>query len=453
MSESATSGAVPFGEGRRRAWPSAATVEIGVAAAAFVGLCVAVLTRSTQLLEPDDLAYRASIVALTHGHLTLSNAQYQSLSQQLGGIAQWVHLPSGRWISEKNPGYPFFAVPFQAIGALRLAPLFYGALGCIGLWFGGRKWLGRWGGAWAVAFYCSSGAALVFGWRATMPTFTDASLIAAGTGALLWTMLATDASTRRRTLVGLLGFLALEGATFIRYTDVLVLLAALAAVVAGYRAAHLARRSLAWWLGSVAAFGGLVAAFDAIEYGGVTKTGYAAGEITFSLGAVVPNLEHMPRHLVIAMPLLVLALGTLGWTAVRLARGRRSPARRLDAAVTAALAAGWVGIYGLYAAYTWTERMAAGAGATVHVVRFYVPALAAVALLAAWLVQQFPRWVPVAVLAAAITLGLGSYSSMAKAGRGGPGGPGGPAARFGGGGLPGAPPQGMPPGGAPRLSP
>ena len=95
MSERAISGAVPFAEGRRRAWPSAATVEIGVAAAAFVGLCVAVLTRSTQLLEPDDLAYRASIVALTHGHLTLSNAQYQSLSQQLGGIAQWVHLSNG----------------------------------------------------------------------------------------------------------------------------------------------------------------------------------------------------------------------------------------------------------------------------------------------------------------------------------------------------------------------
>jgi hypothetical protein len=97
--------------------------------------------------------------------------------------------------------------------------------------------------------------------------------------------------------------------------------------------------------------------------------------------------------------------------------------------------------------------MASGAGATVHVVRFYVPALAAVALLAAWLVQQFPRWVPVAVLAAAITLGLGSYSSMAKAGRGGPGGP---AARFGGGhggGFPGTPPQGVPPGGGPRLSP
>jgi len=39
--------------------------EVLVAAAAFAALCVAVLTRSAQLLEPDDYAYRASIIALT----------------------------------------------------------------------------------------------------------------------------------------------------------------------------------------------------------------------------------------------------------------------------------------------------------------------------------------------------------------------------------------------------
>jgi hypothetical protein len=33
-----------------------------------------------------------------------------------------------------------------------------------------------------------------------------ATLIAAGTGALLWTVLAAEASTRRRTWVGLAGF-------------------------------------------------------------------------------------------------------------------------------------------------------------------------------------------------------------------------------------------------------
>ena len=462
MYETAPRAVVPLAEPRRHAWSSVATIEVAVALAAFVGLCIAALTRSVSLLEPDDYAYRASIVALSHGHLTLSTAQYQSLSKQLGGIQQWVHLANGRWISEKNPGYPFLAVPFQLLGALRLAPLFYCALGCLGLWFGGRKWLGRWGGAWAVAFYCSSGAALVFAWRATMPTFTDASLIAAGTGALLWTMLATDASRRRRTLVGLAGFIALEAATFSRYTDAIVLVAAVAAVLLGRRAAQLSWRCVAWWGVSVAAFAAVVATFDALEYGGVTKTGYAAREITFGLGAVAPNLEHMPRHLVSAMPMLVPALGTLGWTAVRLARSGRADLdsatrslHRRDAAVVAALAAGWVGIYALYAAYTWTTRQAASPGSAVHVIRFYVPALAAVALLAAWLVQQFPRWVPVVVLAGAVILGAGSYSGLAKGG--GPGGQGrGPAgglyggpgaAAPGGSGAPGAPPaNGAPPG-------
>ncbi len=428
----------------------ARATEIAVALAAFAGLCAAVLTRSAHLLEPDDLAYRASIVALSHGHLTLSSSEYRALARELGGIAQWVQLPDGRWISEKSPGYPFLALPFQLVGALRLAPLFYGALACLGLWFGGRRWLGRLGGAWAVVLYCSSGAALVFAWRATMPTFTDASLVAAGIGALLWTLLAADASRRRRTVVGLLGFLALEGATFARYTDGVALLVAVAVVLLAARAARLSRRTVLCWLASVAAFGGLVAAFDALVYGGVARTGYASGEITFGLSAVVPNLEHMPRHLLWSMPLLVLALLAVGWIALRLVRSR-SASRRRDAAVAAALVALWLGVYGIYAAYTWTARMSGGGDATVHVVRFYVPALGAVALLAAWLVQQLPRWVPVAALAAVVTLGGVAYPGLAAV-RLGPGGtgpamPGNPGAA-----PPGQLPGGGPPGGAPPGS-
>ena len=64
------------------------TPEVGITQAAFAMLCVAVLTRSAQLLEPDDFAYRASVVGLTHGHLALTNAQYSALADQLGGIAQ-----------------------------------------------------------------------------------------------------------------------------------------------------------------------------------------------------------------------------------------------------------------------------------------------------------------------------------------------------------------------------
>ena len=84
-----------------------------------------------------------------------------------------------------------------------------------------------------------------------MPTFTEASLIAAGTGALLWVVLAAEASTRRRTWVGLAGFVVLEAATFSRYTNIVVLACAVIAVTwlrgrrAGGQRAAAARRDLA----------------------------------------------------------------------------------------------------------------------------------------------------------------------------------------------------------------
>ncbi len=403
--------------------------EIAVAIAAFAALCVAVLMRSAQLLEPDDYAYRASIVALTQGHISLTNVQYDDLAAQLGSIAQWVHLPNGSWISEKNPGYPFFAAPFQLLGILRVAPLFYGALGCLGLYVGGRRWLGRFGGTWAVVLFCTSGAALVFAWRATMPTFTDASLVAAGTGALLWTMLATDATARKRTATGLLGFLALDGAVSIRYTNVVVLLVAIAAVTLGRRAAGVPLRALAWWLGSVAALVALVAAFDLHYYGGPLETGYSSGEITFGHSAIWPNIQQMPYHLVRSMPFLLLGLGSLGWIVVRAIRGsspRAEPAprsgSRRDAAVAGALAGCWLGIFGLYSAYTWTVSQSANHGLTVHVVRFYVPALAAVALLAAWLLTRLPMPLTLTAAATLAVLAVLTFPALASDGPGGPGG-------------------------------
>src|SRR5439155_12175392 len=173
----------------------------------------------------------------------------------------WVQLADGRWMSEKDPGYPFLAAPFQALGLIRWAPLFYGALACLGLFIGARRWLGRFGGLVAVGLYCSSGAALLFAWRMYMPTFTDASLIAAGSGALLWATLATEASTRRRTWAGLAGFAAIEIATFVRYTDIVILGCAVVAVILAWRlqAARLPLRTLCWCLASVLVFGAGVA--------------------------------------------------------------------------------------------------------------------------------------------------------------------------------------------------
>jgi hypothetical protein len=435
-----------------------------IAGAAFAALCVAVLVRAPELLEPDDYAYRASIVALAQGHLTLTDAEYQALLAQLGGsggpgIAQWVRTASGSWVSEKNPGYPFLALPFQALGILRVAPLLYAGLGCLGLLVGARRWLGRWGGACAVVLFCSSGAALTFAWRATMPTFTDASLVAAGAGALLWAALATERSDRRRITAGMLGFLALEAAVLVRYTNVVILVVAIVTVVATRRAARLPLRALLWWLGSVVLCVITVLVVDQLVYGAALTTGYTSGVITFSLAAFAPNLRQMPAHLVRAMPMFLVALAALGWMAVRLARSDRlggdpRTAYRRDAVVGAVLAAGWFGIWGVYLCYDWTVRQSVDLGSSVHVVRFYLPALGLVALLGAWFLAQLPRWAAAVVLVLLVALGAWDYPQLVASGHGAPvaafGGPpgGGP------GDAPGRPPaDGGPPGAGPGQPP
>jgi hypothetical protein len=413
------------------------TAEVAIAVGTFALFCVAVLTKATKLLEPDDAAYQASIVALIHGHITLSTAQYDALSAQLSahggmGIAQWVHLPDGRWISEKNPGYPFFAAPFQWLGILRAAPLLAGALASTSLFVAGRRWLGKWGGTWAVILFLFSGAALAFAWRPTMPSFTDAALVATGAGALLWTFLADDASPRRRTVVGLLGFLSLEAAVFIRYTDVVMLLVAVVAVVLTFRRARIPARSLIWWFGSLALFAGVVMVFDQIFYGGAFKTGYGPGEITFSFGAIIPNLKLMPSYLVKAIPALLLGFAALVWMAVRVLRNRSKATNptslsmhRRDGVVGLVLAAGWLGLWGLYSAYTWTAQTGprSGAGGAIHIIRFYLPAIGLIALLGAWLLTQLPKWLPVAVVIVVAILGFSSFRSLTAAGAAGfPGG-------------------------------
>ena len=58
--------------------------EACLAIAAFAVLCVLVLRATPYLPEPDDNAYRASIVAMTDGHFfTLSWAQAHALAERL----------------------------------------------------------------------------------------------------------------------------------------------------------------------------------------------------------------------------------------------------------------------------------------------------------------------------------------------------------------------------------
>jgi hypothetical protein len=402
--------------------------EATLALAAFAALCVVVLSVAAQAAEPDDGAYRASIVAMTEGHfLTLSTAQAETLARKLGDNPaappnQWVELTNGRFISEKDPGYPFLAAPFEALGIIRWAQLFYGALACLGLFIGARRWLGRFGGLAAVGLYCSSGAALAFAWRDYMPTFTDASLIAAGSGALLWTMLATEATSRRRTWAGLAGFAAIEIATFVRYTNIVILGCAVVAAIAAWRlrAARLPLRTLCWWLASVAAFVAGMASFDDLVYGGPLTTGYQPGEVTFGLAAIGPNLRIMPAHLLRAMPMLGLGLIALAWIIVRSLVLRRGEGRAgagacRDLWVGLSVAASWFAIWGLYSAYTWTTDPTS---VTVQVVRFYVPAIGAIALLGAWLVTRIPggAWraglTSAAVIMAMFCLGVWSFHAM-----------------------------------------
>ena len=77
-------------EARPSAWVpvSRDRMETFVAPAAFAVLCTVVLSVASRLVEPDDYAYRASIVAITQGHfLALSTAQVDRLAARLPGPA------------------------------------------------------------------------------------------------------------------------------------------------------------------------------------------------------------------------------------------------------------------------------------------------------------------------------------------------------------------------------
>jgi hypothetical protein len=61
------------------------SAEVLLAFAAFAAMCFFVLSVGPQSAEPDDGAYRASIVAMTEGHfLTLSAPQAEVLAARLG---------------------------------------------------------------------------------------------------------------------------------------------------------------------------------------------------------------------------------------------------------------------------------------------------------------------------------------------------------------------------------
>ena len=222
---------------------------------------------------------------------------------------------------------------------------------------------------------------------------------------------------------------ALEAAVAVRCIDIVMLGIAAVAVVCLHRRAGIAARSLAWWFGSLAVFATVVATFDAVFYGGPFKTGYGAGEITFSTSAIVPNLNperfFLSTHLLVAsMPALVVGLTALVWMGARNwcttgitppickprpgpwpcatpssgsswppggwgSGGSTRPTPGRPRWVPARPAEWWAGVSGALHAVG-----GGGGGGAIHVIRFYLPAIGLIALLSAWPLAQLPRWFP-----------------------------------------------------------
>jgi hypothetical protein len=229
-------------------------------------------------------------------------------------------------------------------------------------------------------------------------------------------------------LTGLLAFLALEGAVFIRYTNVGELIVAGLGVFIFRRFFAITWRQLIIWGSSVAAFGVVDLCFNQWAYGHATSTGYSAGEITFATSAFWPNLKGMPKPLTTSMPLWLLALTAVIAIGVRFARIKKTDEARRDGASTDArialiLLGAWLAIWGLYLNYTWTVG---GAGGTVHVIRFYLPAIGALSLLSAWLLTKINRAAGFVIVAGLAIAAFGSFNAMASNGSviGGQGGPG-----------------------------
>ncbi|HET6171826.1 MAG TPA: hypothetical protein VFD90_04430, partial [Gaiellales bacterium] len=95
--------------------------------------------------------------------------------------------------------------------------------------------------------------------------------------------------------------------------------------------------------------------------------------------------------------------------------GEAGAEARRDLWVGIALAGSWFAIWALYAAYTWTTDPT---NSSVSDVRFYVPAMGAIALLGAWLVTRIPgrAWraglTSAAVITAMFGLGVWSFYDM-----------------------------------------
>ena len=301
------------------------------AVGAFALFVTVVLLKSLALLEPDDYAYRASIVALSHGQILLTNTQYIALrssltSNAVPGVLQWHHIASGYWISEKNPGYPSSpscSTPWTCCDSRHCST---------------ERWPAR-----------ESSSACDVGCLSAPPRLRCGSTASReppspSRGAPRCRRSATPHSwprvsvswcgcSSRQTprIVDASGWAWAPSspwrcAVFIRYTN-----AARArrrrrsASPCSPGAAPCApRRSLSWG-STVVVLVVLVLGFDQWVYGSATSTGYSAGEITFSLCESLAQPQgHALEHLTTSMPMWLLAAAAL----VVIAARRLAPSTR-----------------------------------------------------------------------------------------------------------------------------
>lgn len=390
-----------------------------VALAAVALVSVLALVLPLRLHQPDPYAYRASIVALRDGRVTLTEGQFLSLAARLAheddgwdsriGIMQWTRTPEGRFVSEKNPGYPFLVYPFAVAGVVRLAPLVALLLGCFGLWLAGRRWLGEWGGALAVVLFCSSGTFVTMVSETYMPTATEASLLAGGGGLVLWALL-DGRGGRAAVAGGAAGFLLISAAVLVRYTAAVVLAVLFVAALVWVlrRLCPVRARWLGLW-GAAAVLGpALGLLYDRLVFGSVFATGYSRG-VTFSAYAVARNLRSLPVALLAGIPVCVLAAAAVAWLAIAAVRRVKGAPMGRDLAVAAVLVAWWIAAWLTYAAYDWTTFPLQALEFPLTS-RFYLPALGALALLGALLLVRLRP--PVAVLVAAGLLAFGVAAGL-----------------------------------------
>jgi len=157
------------------------------------------------------------------------------------------------------------------------------------------------------------------------------------------------------------------------------------------------------------------------------NTGYSGQKFSTSLANYPKNVTQIPIFLVEAMPVVLIAI----WAGIHIFR--RSKRRLMAPSATVdndrmfaiLLVVSTALLWALYFGYNRTA-VTLYSTAAIHVVRFYVPALAPLALLAAWQLMKLNIKWRVGILVLLVVTSFWSFQSLTKQSPPLPGQPGGP---------------------------